>query len=243
MASNSRERPDGTGTPIGERLLRWAVYLLMRVLASTLRFRSEGVPELDARLRAGEPVVLALWHETIALAVPFFEGHSIPVLVSESRDGERVAWIAAAFGHRPVRGSSSRGGVRGLLELVRRVRAGTRLSAHFVDGPRGPARAVKPGLMTLAQRSRSWIAPTTLVAEHGLRTRSWDRQQIPRPFSRVAVRIGPLIEVPEDLDEAGLEALRKGVEQRMQDDFAGLSAAGPTPGAAAGRAVRIAPPR
>ncbi len=226
--------------PLGERVLRWAVYLLMRGLAGTLRFRSEGVPELEERLRAGEGVVLALWHETIALAVPFFEGHRIPVLVSESRDGERVAWIAAAFGHDPVRGSSSRGGVRGLLELVRKIRDGVRLSAHFVDGPRGPARVVKPGLMTLAQRSRSWIAPTTLVAEHGVRTRGWDRQQIPRPFSRVAVRIGALIEVSEGLDEAGLEALRKEVEQRMQDDFRRLSAEGPQPGAAAGRAVRVA---
>jgi lysophospholipid acyltransferase (LPLAT)-like uncharacterized protein len=151
-----------------------------------------------------------------------------------------VAWIAAAFGHAPVRGSSSRGGVRGLLELVRRIRGGALLSAHFVDGPRGPARVVKPGLMTLAQRSRSWIAPTTLVAEHGLRTRSWDQQQIPRPFSRVAVRIGELVEVPGELDEAALEELRKRVEQRMLDDFARLSAEGPAPGGAVGRAVRVA---
>jgi lysophospholipid acyltransferase (LPLAT)-like uncharacterized protein len=98
---------------------------------------------------------------------------------------------------------------------------------------------VKPGLLTLAQRSRSWIAPVSLVAEHGLRTRSWDRQQIPRPFSRVAVRIGPLLEVPEELDDAALEALRKQIEQRLHDDFARLSA-GAVPGAAAGRAARIA---
>ena len=226
--------------PLSERLLRWSVYLAMRALAGTLRFRSEGVPDLDARLRDGERVVLALWHETIALAVPFFEGHEIPVLVSESRDGERVAWIAAAFGHRPVRGSSSRGGVRGLLELVRKIRDGALLSAHFVDGPRGPARVVKPGLLTLAQRSRSWIAPTMLVAEHGIRTRSWDRQQVPRPWSRVAVRVGTLIEVPAELDEATLEALRKGVEQRMLDDFAELSRDGPPRPGAAGRAVQVA---
>jgi lysophospholipid acyltransferase (LPLAT)-like uncharacterized protein len=250
MASTPRELESGAAgaralhgaepVPLGEWLLRRVVYLFVRVLASTLRFRSEGLPEIQARLAAGDRVVLALWHETIALAVPFFEGYAIPVLVSASRDGARVAWIASAFGHRPVRGSSSRGGVRGLLELVRTIRAGTSLAAHFVDGPRGPAREVKPGLVALAQRSQSWIAPLTLVAEHGLRTRSWDRQQIPWPFSRVTVHVAPLIRVPDELDEAGAEALRKAVEQRMLDDFAAISAAGPPRTALPGRAIRIA---
>src|SRR5262245_17941347 len=101
----SRPSESSESTPLGERALRWTVYLVMRALAATLRYRSEGVPELEARLRAGERLVLALWHESISLAVPFFEGYPIPVLVSESRDGARVAWIAASFGHAPVRGS------------------------------------------------------------------------------------------------------------------------------------------
>ena len=222
--------------------MRWALYLFMRALASTLRYRSEGLLELEARLRSGERIVIALWHEEISLAVPFFEGYRIPVLVSESRDGERVAWIAAAFGHRPVRGSSSRGGVRGLLELVRKIRGGVRLSAHFVDGPRGPARVVKPGLLTLAQRSGSSIVLATLVAERCLRTRSWDRQQVPWPFSRVAVRIGAPIAVAPDLDDAGAEALRQRIEQQLLDDFAALNAqprlAGPR-----GRALRVVEPQ
>jgi lysophospholipid acyltransferase (LPLAT)-like uncharacterized protein len=91
---------------------------------------------------------------------------------------------------------------------------------HIVDGPRGPKAGVKAGLIRLAQLSKAAIVPVYISVDRAWVARSWDRFLIPKPFSRVLVRFGEPIDVPEQIDSETFEALRRKVEKKMIDGHA-----------------------
>jgi lysophospholipid acyltransferase (LPLAT)-like uncharacterized protein len=194
-----------------------------RLVGFTLRHRVEGDETLQALHAAGKPAILASWHGRLLLGVLTFRRYRPLIAVSPSRDGDRIAQIVQRLGWDTARGSSSRGGVRALLALVREVSAG-RIAAHIVDGPKGPPGVVKPGLMLLAQRSGAPVLPIYVGARPRLRAPSWDRMEIPLPFARIQVRIGEPIEVARDLGEDQLESLRQDIEKRLADGLARLDA-------------------
>ncbi|HEV2764653.1 MAG TPA: lysophospholipid acyltransferase family protein, partial [Pyrinomonadaceae bacterium] len=137
------------------------------------------------------------------------------VMTSRSFDGEYIARFIQRFGYGAARGSSSRGGVGAVVEMARLMRAGSP-AGFMIDGPRGPRRVAKPGAVLLAKKTGQPVLPFTVEAERHWRVRSWDRTQIPVPFTRAAVRIAPPIYVPPDADEAALAA-KLGELQRALD--------------------------
>ena len=193
-------------------------------LCRTWRVRLEGSEAIDAELATGRPMILVVWHGRLLTCLACLPRHgaryALHTMISRSRDGDRVAAVASRMGVVPVRGSSSRGGARALLQAVRLLEQGHTI-AHIVDGPRGPAGAIKPGLMLMAQRSGAAIAPMYAAsAHHWTATRSWDRMEVPLPCSRVLLRFGPPWRVAADLEEADLEALRSGFEVEMREGHA-----------------------
>lgn len=194
---------------------------LFRAYCRTLRFEVEGEEQIQRRLREGGRIILASWHQRILAGVWYFRNYTPVIMISQSRDGERIRQIAEGVGWQVVSGSSSRGGVRALLAQVRRVREGA-VGAHVVDGPRGPARIVKPGLVLLAQRSGAAIVPILVSAHWRIEVGSWDRMQIPLPLSRIRIRLGDPIEVPRELPEAEAEALRARIEALFEHEFENL---------------------
>ena len=116
------------------------------------------------------------------------------MLISEHGDGEIIARIARHFGFRTIRGSTSRGAARALLELVREVQGGNEL-AITPDGPRGPAKSFAPGAVIVAQRSGSPIVPAVVHVPFAWRLKSWDRFVVPKPFAKITVAYGETIEI------------------------------------------------
>jgi lysophospholipid acyltransferase (LPLAT)-like uncharacterized protein len=114
--------------------------------------------------------------------------------VSEARDGQYLSDLAASLGYRAVRGSSTRGGARALLGAVRELKAG-RSIAFTPDGPRGPRRELKPGVVAAAQRGQGVIMPIHAQADRAWRLHSWDRFMIPKPLARVWITYGRPFEV------------------------------------------------
>ncbi len=184
---------------------------LFRLYGRTLRFEVEGEERVRRALDAGRRIVIAGLHQQILPGVWYFRRYAPVIMISQSRDGERMRRVAEDLGWHVVSGSSSRGGVRALLAQVRAVRDGE-LGGHVVDGPRGPARVVKPGLLLLAQRAGAAIVPVLISARWRIEIGSWDRMQIPLPLSRIRIRLAEPIEVPRDLPEAEAEALRAQIE-------------------------------
>lgn len=161
--------------------------MLLRLLAATWRTTVHGRTRSSERAARGEnAIVLCLWHGQMLPILCAHRGEPATVLVSEHRDGEIIARILRAFGFSAVRGSSSRGGSRALLELVQQVRAGNDI-AITPDGPRGPRRKMAPGVLLIAQRASARIIPLVAHSSRAWKLRSWDAFEIPKPFARVTV--------------------------------------------------------
>lgn len=199
------------------------VFLLARALLATVRVKWVGAAAPDAPDDVPGPRIYAFWHgRQLALfkAVPV-EG--LTVLTSLSRDGELQSRILRRFGMEIVRGSSSRGGLTGLLALGRSLKAGRPVGVA-VDGPRGPVYAAKPGAIALASRTAAEIVPMSACFERRWELeRAWDRFQIPRPFTTAWVALGPPLRIPPRLSpeemktrvgelNAALTALTQAVE-------------------------------
>ncbi len=206
-----------------ERLLLALAPPLLRLHALSLRYRVEGLEAVHELLAAGKPVLLASWHGRVLLLPFHLRGLLQTLMISRSRDGERIATICEGIGYSTVRGSSSRSGARALLEVVSLLKQ-NRVVGHVVDGPRGPVEEIKPGLVLIAQRSSAAIVPIYATAALRWEAPSWDRMQIAYPFSRVLVRYGPAVEVSPELDAEASEQLRLELERRMKTEYARLEA-------------------
>ena len=202
----------------GQRAQAFAIaalgYPLIALLGRSCRWRVEGYDNYERICAADRKPIFAFWHGRILPATYFWRGRGIVVMTSENFDGEWIARIIRWFGYRTARGSTSRGGSRALVQLRRDVRQGFP-AAFTVDGPRGPSRSVQPGAVWLASLTGSPILPFHIEAERYWSARSWDRTQVPRPFSRVAVAIGEPIDVPFRATEATLESSRIRLERSL----------------------------
>jgi lysophospholipid acyltransferase (LPLAT)-like uncharacterized protein len=192
--------------------------LLLRALGTTWRIRTEGP---DPLVPGHAPVVAAFWHRNILMASYCYRDRGFSVAVSRSRDGDRIASLLSALGYEtPPRGSSTRGGAAALRELVRQVQSGTTVSIQ-TDGPQGPARVSKIGIVSLSRLSGRSITPVAFSARPHLRFRSWDGTLLPLPFAKVVCRYGDAMLVPADADEAEEENRRAQLDRelnRLTDD-------------------------
>ena len=192
-----------------------AGYRLVAALGATYRWRTEGLEHFDAVLRGGRQPIMAFWHGRILPATVYFRRRGIVVITSENFDGEWIAGIIERFGYGTARGSTSRGGLKALLQLSRDLAAG-KPAGFTIDGPRGPARVAQPGAVWLAKTTGNPVLPFHLEANRHWTANSWDRTQIPKPFATVALAMGEPLDVPADAGDEGLEAARRELESRLQ---------------------------
>ena len=188
---------------------------LIGALGRTWRFTSEGADAYEQIVAAGQRPIMAFWHGRILPATIFWRDRGIVVITSENFDGEWIARIITRFGYGQARGSSSRGGARALVQLKRLMQQDRRPTAFTLDGPRGPAGRAQPGAVWLAKATGQPILPFHIEAASAWHAHSWDRTQVPRPFTRVAVAVGPPFLVAADVDEAGLEQRRLDLEAEL----------------------------
>ena len=189
-------------------------YPVINALGHTLRWRVEGLHHFQDILSSGRQPVMAFWHGRILPATYYFRRRGIVVITSENFDGEWIARIIERFGYATARGSTSRGGLKAMHQLVRDMRAG-RPAGFTLDGPRGPARVAQPGAVWLAGQTGNPLLPFHLEASSFWSTRSWDRTQIPKPFSTVALVVGEPIEVARNSSSDALEQSRVELEHRL----------------------------
>ena len=175
----------------------WAVQALARTWRIDVR-GDEQWPRVNGERKA---VVVGVWHGQMFAPIWVHRGRGIMALASEHGDGEIIARILERIGYAPpARGSSSKGGARGLLVMVNALRSGRSL-AFTPDGPRGPARVAQPGIFVAAHKAKTVIVPVSTYAERAWHLKSWDRFEIPKPFARVRVSIGAPFEPRFDGDQ------------------------------------------
>jgi lysophospholipid acyltransferase (LPLAT)-like uncharacterized protein len=200
--------PLTSGQRFRAALIATAAYPLVAALCRTYRWRIEGAEHYDAVVRSGKGPILALWHGRILPGLHYFRNRGVVVITSQNFDGEWVARVLHKFGFGTARGSTSRGGARALVQLRQDLAKG-RAAAFTVDGPRGPARIVQPGVAFLAGATGHPILPYHIEADRYWTAKSWDRTQIPKPFATVALVIG----TPVHVDGTSEQALENGRER------------------------------
>jgi lysophospholipid acyltransferase (LPLAT)-like uncharacterized protein len=211
------EQPDWRASP-RKRFEAAAIsamgYRLIAMLGATLRWRTEGLEQLDRIAAGGRQPIMAFWHGRILPAAYYFRRRGIIVITSENFDGEWIARIIERFGYGTARGSTSRGARKALRHLMRDMASG-RAAGFTVDGPRGPARVAQPGAVWLAKATGNPVLPFHLEANRSWLLKSWDRTQIPKPYATVAIAMGEPFDVPRDADAAGIESARRFLEERL----------------------------
>jgi lysophospholipid acyltransferase (LPLAT)-like uncharacterized protein len=217
-----------------KKLEQTAIDRLGRPLVSfwmkTLRLSVEGEGAYRALRRAGRPVVIMVWHGRIFSPPYIFRRRGIMPLVSPSQDGELIARLIDDWGYKIIRGSGSHAMKRAWVYLKRELDEGGEVLI-VTDGPKGPDRVLKLGSIKLATETGAVLVPYTLSAARKIVFKSWDRFEVPWPFSRALVVYGEPIEIPRGLDAAGMERERLRVEKVMVElDRAADARWAPPPG-------------
>ena len=211
--------------PLTEKILLALVprigYAYLRLCRATMRLEYRRREVLDG-LRSGEPgnYILAFWHSRFAMMPYVYPGGKITVLSSLHRDSEYLARILLRFGLDLSKGSSTRGGSQGMRDVLRKVRAGYDVG-FTPDGPKGPRRRVKMGVVTTARLTGLPIVPVAFSARPARRLRTWDRTLLPRPFTRGLFLYGDPMFVPREASGEDEERHRLAVEEaldRITDD-------------------------
>jgi lysophospholipid acyltransferase (LPLAT)-like uncharacterized protein len=205
-----------------QRIIAWLVYGLIRGIALTLRYKIVDRGGLLKSLPL-PPSIYCVWHNRLALCLIVYfkfakQGHPAPAMaaiVSASRDGGLLAAILECFKVQPVRGSSSRRGRQALLELTTWAERGYDL-AITPDGPRGPRYVVQEGVISMSQLTGLPIIPVTYNLRWKITAKSWDRFQIPLPFSRCEILVDGSISVPPDASPEEREARRLQLENALK---------------------------
>lgn len=170
-----------------------------------------------------EPYILAMWHGRLVM-LPMFRNGKKPLiaLISGHRDGQIISKVASLFGIQTVTGSTSKGGMRAVRELMRFARDGHSL---FVtpDGPRGPRMHSSDGILDLARLTGLPILPATMSAKRGMILNSWDRFLVPWFFSKVVIRWGEPIYMTADDDKSEVAARLNAALNSVQNEADSLA--------------------
>jgi hypothetical protein len=205
-----------------QRLAAWILWAVFNLISATLRYHLTDPHGFMTRKDLRQ-VIYCTWHNRLALSMKLYfafgrRHHQAPGLaglVSASKDGAFLAAILERFGVQPVRGSSSRRGPQALLELTTWAERGYDL-AITPDGPRGPCYTVQEGAMALAQITGLPALPVSYHLGWKYRLKSWDRFQIPLPFSRCEIVLGRPLSVPPKMSDTERESLRQQLETEMR---------------------------
>jgi lysophospholipid acyltransferase (LPLAT)-like uncharacterized protein len=190
-------------------------YLLIKLIGGSTGFEVEGWEHWEEASQGSRIPIYTFWHDRVFLATHFWRQRRIVVMTSQSFDGEYIARFIQRFGYGAARGSSTRGAVGAVVEMVKLMRAGSP-TAFTIDGPKGPRHVAKMGAVLLAKKTGHPILPFTITPARYWAANSWDRFHVPFPFSRALVVIAPPIFVPADAGEDELEAKRDEL-QRVLD--------------------------
>jgi len=199
-------------------LLPIPAYLLIRFLWFTLKVKFLGNENIEPFILNKNNYILCFWHGNLLLMIYAFKGDKRTFLVSFHRDGELITKVIKRFGVEATRGSTSKGGAKALLTLLRKAKSGYSI-AFTPDGPRGPARKAQSGVVELARMSKLPIVCAGFWAKKFKRFNSWDAFLLPYPFTKVAFCYEPPIYVKEKgINYIKLieEALEK-AEQKAKD--------------------------
>lgn len=198
------------------RLADWAFFLLIKLIGATVKIETENEEFYSEIEENGKLPIICFWHNRIFLGTYWFRNRRIVVITSQSFDGEYIARFIQRFGYGAVRGSSTRGGVGALVEMIRLMKSGLATSLT-VDGPKGPRYVAKSGACVLAKKTGNPMLPFVVEAEKFWTIKSWDKLQIPKPFTRAKLIFGAPIYIAKDASDEEVEKKRLELQAALDE--------------------------
>ena len=215
---NSSARADLSAYSLRQKVVIYlaerAFYLLIKSIGATIRYETEGWENFQKIERDGKIPIYCFWHDRIFAGTYFFRDRGIVVITSQSFDGEYIARFIKRFGYGAVRGSSTRGGIGALVEMIRLMRRGLPMGVT-VDGPKGPRYVAKSGAIILAKKTGNPLMPFVVETKKFWTVNSWDKLQIPKPFTTARVFIADPVYVAADAGDAEIENKRLELQGKL----------------------------
>lgn len=191
-----------------------ALSLTWKMLMCTCRYEIRNKERWDDLTSNNDHVIIASHHESLAFACWQYRNSGFHTLTSYSYDGEIAARIVNSLGMEALRGSSSRGGARAIVQMQRAMKL-VSVFGITLDGPKGPRRIAKPGVAILSVRTGVPIIPNAYAVRPAWHLRSWDEMPVPKPFAKVICAYGEPIYPPEERTPEAIETLRQKVEGEL----------------------------
>lgn len=198
------------------RLADYFFYALISLIGKTIRYETDSWENFEAIEKAQKIPIYSFWHNRIFAGTYFFRNRNIVVITSQSFDGEYIARFIQRFGFGAVRGSSTRGGIGALVEMIRLMKNGLPM-AFSVDGPKGPLYEAKTGAVLLAKKTGNPLMPFVVECEKFWTVNSWDKLQIPKPFTRAKIFIDKPIYVSQNAVETEIEMKRDELQYSLDE--------------------------
>ena len=196
---------------------------LLRFLYGTSRWNIEGKHQINTMLSEGRSVIIATWHSHVLMTLMGLAGNKYYGLASLHKDAEIISIIGERLGWKFFRGSSTRGGKEVFKKMVDNMLTSNIVIAITPDGPRGPAKIPKPGVIRAAQKTNAVIFPASGQAKKFWKFKSWDTFYVGKPFSQIEYLIGDPLEfsATDDYDSCvkklkkALDNIEEKVEKRI----------------------------
>ena len=197
-------------------IIAGAVFSVIRLLGPTLRFEVLGQQQPERVYASGQRCIYAFWHRVIIPVAWWARNRGIVVLNTTAFDGQWTRKVIEWLGFGTAQGSSSRGGLRGLAVMAKRLEEGVDCG-FTIDGPRGPRYVAKPGPVMLARKTGCPILVFHIGVDRGKTfTKTWDHFLLPAPFARAVILCAPPIYVPVDADAALMETKHAEMQRELE---------------------------
>lgn len=204
-----------TWLDIRQALVSWLGQTVIFFLFQTCKWKVIGDVYLNYAMSARIPVMLCSWHGRLSYGAWYLRRVKIRtwVIASFHKDGDVMARILKRWGFRLIRGSSKKGGREALQKIKEAFESDLPIVSITNDGPKGPPRVAKPGSLTIARKYNAQIIGIAGASTRYWQLKSWDRFQLPKPFSTIYIRISEPMSIPPNTSDD------PEVESRLVSDF------------------------
>ncbi|MEI6079575.1 MAG: lysophospholipid acyltransferase family protein [bacterium] len=197
------------------KILPYVIYILYRIYMMTVRYSEPAMPK---EIKKSKKYIVAHFHQDELVLVKTRINSSFFVMTSTSTDGEMMTRFLSLLGYHCVRGSSTRGGSKALVEMIHTLKTSNYNAVLAVDGPRGPIYKVKKGALILAKQTGFPILPVGVEVSRAFHINSsWNKVIVPKPFSKVTIKFGDIIKVSANSSEDKIEEAAQKLETTLSE--------------------------
>ena len=199
-----------------KKLILFGIKKFIFLTGVTAKISWVGKEIVDEMIESNRPFIICAWHNDIYFSTWLLKEMNLTALISSSRDGEYINQVLSGFGFRAVRGSSTRGGISAMKQLVRCLKEGQPI-AITPDGPQGTIHKVQEGIIALAKITGVPIITWRYEGNSCWNLNSWDNHKVPKPFSKISSVFGQPFYIPKSASNSDLENYCQQLEILMND--------------------------